>query len=302
MEDEKKEAGMGGPEDETTRQILDEIEEESKAKAAEGKKSSDEDKDDDADDDEKEEDEDIDDDESEDDEGEEEDDETRPGAKMVPAYKIKIAEKRLEKKLRDEFDAKLKDLSEKPKGDRDEGSDEVKAIVKEFGLHEELGPKFIEAIAGVIARKGGIDKDIREKIQKFETIHQDEVERAGFEKEFSTNEKLIRKIYPDIDTKGILKVKDKLHDLAYDKKYAHYRLEDVIRLNRKSLYQTKGAGGESSRGGTSKGEFSVDLSQPDKIPWNELTPEQFQKVSDELGKRSTGRLTVVRDGKIINKK
>lgn len=226
--------------------------------------------------------------------------EIKEGDKQIPVWKHKMELKRQKQRI----EAELKKSANRNDGEVDIEKEVADAVTK-FKLDPEVGKEFLITIrdltAKAIEKKFGISEDLKKSLSVFEERQREQLEERGFEQEFGKNLKTIRKLFPDAEQSQIDKLKARVKELAYTKKYANYALEDIIRLNRKTLAPaTKSKSVDGHKAGTSRSSVRYDLSDPTSIPWSELSPEEFEKVSEALASRSTARSKIYRKGKRIN--
>lgn len=243
-------------------------------------------------DDAKDEDEDDDDEDSEDDE---DDDSPRDRQKrFIPLWQHKKEMKQQEKRLRKDLSKAAQDASDSAE-DVDEDSDDVQEIVTKYGLPKDKGPEFVTALIKAAAKRANKDissgdlKKLREKVAEQE-------EDRLFNREMTKTEKTIRKLFPDVRSKDVGRIKEKLKILAYTERYQKYSLRDILLLNKDKLTPKKKEKTGESQGdrGSTKVKVSkrYNLNDPDSIPWADLSDEEFDEVSAELAKRSGSGLKV----------
>lgn len=326
----KKETNEGKYPDEETREILEEMEEDGIKddiddsdpdekpnsqqeeqdldEEVERRKKKDEDEDeedldDDDEEDDDEEEKDKEDDEDEDEEKEELKSRKRP-VKNIPVWQhkmeVKRAKQEADKQAREEMESELKKrVEDTPKG-LSEKSDEIQSIVKEFGLDEEQGPKFVKSLIDVVEKKMGAS-EFSKKVEKLESELADAKEEAEFNKEFDTVSSVLRDEFGELSNKDLSRIKKKLKDLAYSEKYHTYPLEDIVKLKSGEL-KPSGKKKTLEKKRTRQGNRNVksyDLDDPDSIPWDDLSDEEFDKLSKLLEER-TPRVKIYRKGQKIN--
>lgn len=305
--------------DEETQEILNEMEEDGVLEEEESEEESDREQEDSEDEEEEEEEEqdedsdeddaeendseqDEDEDESEEEEGDEDDpDEDTPKgrkARFIPAWQHKKELKQQEKRLRKELSGAAREASQSAE-DVDEDSNEVREIVKKYGLPEDKGPEFVAAIINAAAKKAGkaIPSDALKKMQN--AIADQEEERL-FNREMKKTEPILRKLFPDAKRSDLDRIKKKLTRLAYTERYEKYSLADIATLNSEKLKpKEKKKTGESSGGkgaAKTKATKRYNLNEPDSIPWADLDDETFDELSAELEKQSGSGLKVRKKG------
>jgi len=206
--------------------------------------------------------------------------------RTIPIWQHKKELKQQEKQFRKEIeDAASKKTARSDDFDED---DEAKMIAKEFGLDEETGPKFVQRLIQVASKRH--DSEItREEFQKMQEKLADADEDRKFNDEMAGSIKTIRQLFPDIIPSEVDKIKEKVKELAYTKRYAKYTLDDIIHLNRETLTPTgkKKTGEKGKQMGVHRAGESYDLDNPDSIPWGELSDKEFDQVSTELEKKSS---------------
>lgn len=269
--------------------------------AAKGKSEDDEEDEEDEPDEEDEEDDDTDsdDEEDEDEEDEAEDDEDEeeespaPKAKtkqpnrtpkVIPVWEHKKELRQQEKRLRKELTTAAQNA---PTDGFDSDSDEVKAIVAEFGMDSDKGAKFVTSLLNAAAKK--VSKEIPiDDIKRLREQIQDTEEETKFQKELRSVDKEIKSLYGDVSSKRRERITAQLRELAYTPKYKTYRLVDILRLHRDQLApKTKKKTGEGpgTRGGKVSTVSRINLDDPNSIDWGALSDEEFEEVSNKLGEK-----------------
>lgn len=294
----------------------EEEEEEDKSKHA---NDDDEDESDDSDEDDEEDegDEDEDDEESddeddtEDDEDDEEDNDddqnaNKKGNKKIPAWMVKMNERRVSKAIKDAQAKASKDFEEKngrkPNANekKELDSDLAKDFEEEFGVApDENTVKFLK----FLEKRTGLNPETKERLAKIEKDALARAEEIGFEQDFSSQKKLINKLFPEASEKVINRIKAKVKELAYTEKYSKYSLDDIIRLNRKSLAPVpRTKTGEPSKGGKGMARYTADNIDPENIDWESMSNEEAEKVMNALEKKqgNLSRVKIFRKGKKVN--
>lgn len=290
----------------------DDDDEEQKPPKKETKKAKVEDDNEEEDEEEDEDDGDIEDDDLEKDDDDDIEDDDDKGDKSkdkpIPAWMVKMNERRLnkavedaKKQAREEFEA---EHGRKPNAEekKDLEDDLASDFEKEFGVApDENTKKFLGWLEKRTSSK--MSPELTERMAKIEQDALEKAEEIGFEQDFTKQKKLLDKYFPEADTKVIDRIKAKVKELAYTEKYAKYDLADIIRLNRKSLAPVeRKKTGEASRGGTGQARYTPDQIDPEKIDWKSMSVEEADKVMTAIeknqGKKS--RMQIFRKGKRIN--
>jgi hypothetical protein len=215
--------------------------------------------------------------------------------KVMPMWQHKKALKQQEARLRKELVAAAVDASESG-DDIDEDSEAVQDIVSKYKLNKDLGPGLVASILKLAEKRAGkvSDKDI----QRIKQDIADRKERELFDKDMAKAVKVGTKILGSELTE---KQKAKLKEMAYTKEYRHYSLTDILRLNRKAfLPKEKRQTGETkgnppaAKSRTSK---RYDLSDPNSIPWDSLSDEEFDEVSAALEKEQPKMKIIRKNGR-----
>jgi len=261
-------------------------EDDEKDEDEEDKDDDDEEDEDDADVDEDEED----DDEKDEDDEDEDDDDTRgkKEEKVIPLWRHKKELKQQKSRLTKELGA-LATRSTDEGVEFDEDSDEVKEFVKEFGLDEKVGPKWIVRLLGMAVNALG--PKLKE-VEKLKEHVLDATEEKMFMRDLNKAMPLIRKVLKDPNEKQLERATKKIRELAYSDDYKSYKLEDIIRLNKKSIAgsdagkEKRKTGEHGRRTKTGRSVEAFDLDNPDSIPWKDLNDAEFDKVSAALEKRT----------------
>lgn len=294
--------------------VADDEDDSEKSDKKDSKKKSKSEKDDDQEDEEEDDDDDIDDDDLEDEEDddedeEEDDDDDAPKGKKLPAWQVKMQERRLNKakteiesNLRKEFEEKYgrKPTTEEKQEMKDSLAEDFE---KEFGVEpDEKTLKFLKFLEGR-TKKFEMPPEMSKRLEKIEKHSIEQAEEIGFENDFAKQKKLINKFFPDADEKTIDRIKGKVKELAYTEKYAKYDLSDIIRLNRKALTPVeRRKTGESSKGGHGQARYTPDQIDPEKIDWASMSVEEAEKTMDMLEKQQgkKSRVKIYRKGQLIN--
>jgi len=183
----------------------------------------------------------------------------------------------------------------KPEQSKTETASDIKAIAEEFGFE----PAMIEKLVNVIGAKTVLPADIKEKLEAFETEKKEQVQEQLFTKHFS------KEVSPmltkdGIDEKGADKIKKLIHELAFTEKYANADLDEIyIIAKQKGMLENLGVfkgrkTAEGGRGGTGAGGGGGS----DKENWKDKSPEDFEKWSDEMGKKTSDLTIVNPDGTV----
>lgn len=243
-------------------------------------------------------------------ENEDEDEEDEPkGEKKTPAWKIKMQERRFNKKLdeareelREEFEEKY---GRKPNKEEKKDIEDnlIESFKEEFGVEpDEQTTKFLNWIEKR-NEKTKPSPEFLERMQKIEKDALVKAEEIGYETDFSKQKKLVEKLFPEADEKAINRIKAKVKELAYTERYAKYSLEDIIRLNRKTLAPVeRKKTGEPSKGGAGQARYTADMIDPEKIDWDTMSVDEAEKVMSQLEKQQgkKNQLKIYRRGKAIN--
>lgn len=254
----------------------------------------DEDEDDDEEDSEDDDDAGDEDEEEEEDEDEEDDQPQGRTKRFIPLWQHKKEMKQLEKRMKRDLQKAAQNASETA-DDVDEDSDDVQEIVTKYGLPKDKGPEFVSALIKAATKR--MSKEISvDDIKKLRKQVADQEEERQFNREMSKTEKTIRKLFPEVRSKDLARIKERVKKLAYTERYQKYSLRDIVLLNKEKLApKDKKRTGESAgdRGATKvKASKRYDLSNPDSIPWADLSDEEFDEVSAELEKRSGSGIKV----------
>lgn len=226
---------------------------------------------------------------------EEEDDEEKPQRtpKLMPLFKHKIAESQWNKE-KEEMTQRIKTLEGQTKH---ESSEDKGKMIDEFAEKHGLDK---EVVTGLVKLVGvGNAAALEEKINKLEQrltetskLTEEDRQEKLFNKEFE------KKIAPLIEQDGLSpenqkRAKKLLHSLAFTEEFAntpldfiykgHDSFEDFRKKGRKS--------GESSGPAAHAGEGK-------EKSWTEMTDDEFEKESEELGKKDKNR-DIRRDGRSI---
>lgn len=244
-----------------------------------------------------------------------EDDQEKPEEKkepsLIPAYKIKIAEKQWEKE-RLALEQKIEDLSkpketphvedegDKPKEPESKSDVDIRELADELGVDESVVDKIVK-VAEARAKASNKpfelspeDKHALVVAKQFEEKQRVELEEAIFDQSF--DEKVLPEIKAeygeDVPSSVVLYLKEKLRELSYQDGYEKvphdliYRGEksfrEVIAPKRKTS-EPSGLGSFEVSGKTVRFE---DLSTEDV---EKLSDEDFDKYSDHMARRENKR-------------
>jgi len=179
-----------------------------------------------------------------------------------------------------EYETKIQELSGKPASAKLD--DEIAKFAEEKGLDEEL----IKGIVGLVrnTQQSSIDPNVQSVISELvkekeykETIAKHE---SLFEEELSN----LQKDYPD---ESISSIKDKLKELAFSEGYNTKSLFEIYFRHYKPSVEKKKTF-EPSKGGVSRTQpidHNKVMEDPNAI--NNLSDEEFDKMSEELGQKRT---------------
>lgn len=241
---------------------------------------------------------------------------------LIPIARVK----QNEKKMRDEYEGKLSELNNelaklreaKPNGADSASVDAkveeitklatdvatkhtadpelIKDILKSAAdLNKkgvEVPPEFKEAIATIEAMKA--EKDQQKETEKILTQYDDE-----FSKEFAGRSDEAKARAEEIRESGLTlkEFKEQLQDLvlgADGEKYAKLSLPEIYQLKKAELLPKRAKSADSSRGRTATGKSETvteDLANLSPEEVAEMTDEEFEEYSNNLGKKSKSRVT-----------
>lgn len=179
-----------------------------------------------------------------------------------------------------EYEAKIQELSGKPASAKLD--DEIAKFAEEKGLDEEL----IKGIVGLVrnTQQSSIDPKVQSVIS--ELVREKEYNETLAQHENLFNDEIanLQKDYPD---EPISSIKDKLHELAFSEGYNTKSLFEIYFRHYKPSVEKKKTF-EPSKGGVSRTQ-PVDpnkvMEDPNAI--NNLSDEEFDKMSEELGQKRT---------------
>lgn len=239
------------------------------------------------------------------------DDEGRK-VQFLPIGQVKAEKKALEKRLRGEFDSErgtlqstidtlTSQLQGKTTGERREIkaeiTDEVKKVAEKWSVEPEMVLDIL-ALTPTPEPQPALSEEDREVLaharERAEADHQISQFNEHFEKEVAASDEL-RKAIEDRGY-SLSEVKSKLQTFALGTEgepYAKVPLDEILTLKLAHLLPQKKKTAEPGRGGTASGTqkgYSKDsMPTPEEIA--AMTPEEFDKFSDDLGK---GSMNVIR--------
>lgn len=179
-----------------------------------------------------------------------------------------------------EYEAKIQELSGKPASAKLD--DEIAKFAEEKGLDEEL----IKGIVGLVrnTQQSSIDPKVQSVISELVKEKEYNETLAQHENLFNDEIANLQKDYPD---EPISSIKDKLHELAFSEGYNTKSLFEIYFRHYKPSVEKKKTF-EPSKGGVSRTQ-PVDpnkvMEDPNAI--NNLSDEEFDKMSEELGQKRT---------------
>lgn len=179
-----------------------------------------------------------------------------------------------------EYEAKIQELSGKPASAKLD--DEIAKFAEEKGLDEEL----IKGIVGLVrnTQQSSIDPKVQSVISELVKEKEHNETLAQHENLFNDEIANLQKDYPD---EPISSIKDKLHELAFSEGYNTKSLFEIYFRHYKPSVEKKKTF-EPSKGNVSRTQ-PVDpnkvMEDPNAI--NNLSDEEFDKMSEELGQKRT---------------
>lgn len=238
-------------------------------------------------------------------EDEEPDQPDRP-IRTIPAWKHKDMLKDMERKhkeelasMRDDFDAKLKMLSEKPPEKRQEESADVQDLADEFGIAPEAISKLADRIANKVRGEIKLPEDVSKKLEAFQERERELLEEKGFETEWAATAEAIKKDRKDISDAELSAVKAKIKEFAYTEPYARYRLTDIVRLEAGNLFTEKGKkSAEPGRGGSQFGDKVTDYSKITEDDIKNMSSQDFERYSEFMAKQGSRYSRITRAPRI----
>ncbi len=180
-----------------------------------------------------------------------------------------------------EYETKIQELSGKPASAKLD--DEIAKFAEERGLDEELVKGIIDLVRNS-TQQSTIDPKVQSVISDLVKEKEYKDTLAQHESLFNEEVANFQKEYPD---EPISSIKDKLHDLAFSEGFNTKSLYEIYFRHYKPSVEKKKTF-EPSKGGVSRTQ-PVDpnrvMEDPDAI--NNLSDEEFDKMSEELGRKHT---------------
>lgn len=179
-----------------------------------------------------------------------------------------------------EYETKIQELSGKPASAKLD--DEIAKFAEEKGLDEEL----IKGIVGLVrnTQQSSMDPKVQSVITELVKEKEYNATLAQHENLFNDEIANLQKDYPD---EPISSIKEKLHALAFSEGYNTKSLFEIYFRHYKPSVEKKKTF-EPSKGGVSRTQ-PVDpnkvMEDPNAI--NNLSDEEFDKMSEELGQKRT---------------
>lgn len=215
-------------------------------------------------------------------------DEEHPGrtATHMPVWKHKEETKKAVDaavaEAKTQFEAELAKMAGKGAGN---SAEDISKFAEEFNLTPEVAGSMIDRMVGLIETRAGLP-EIRKNIEAGTEAAKAAAEEQGFVKEFeekSTQDAITAAANGQEVTPEIRK---KVKELAYTTTYAKYRLADIIRLEAGTLFPEapkESVSAERGRGGAGRGAAAVSITEMTPEQINNLSDEDFRKLSTELG-------------------
>ncbi len=208
----------------------------------------------------------------------------------MPVWKHKEELKAAEQRIREEIGGEVADLNQKlltlSKQKGGATDTDIQKLAEDFNLEPETAASLIDRMATIVEQRSGLP-DLRKKIEANEALRGQQAELQGFENEWSGKDTQDTLASTAKGKQITAEVKKKVNELAYLTTYAKYRLSDIIRLNADTLFPATPTGehtAEHGRGGASRG-TSVAVEEMDKESLDNLSDDEFLKLSNELGKK-----------------
>jgi len=212
---------------------------------------------------------------------------------------------------RSEFEKKIDDLTQKLEQASAKSTEgDIEAFAAKHGMDKNV----VMDLVGVIKKQANISPDLANRIDKVEKDYEVEKERLAYENNF--NEQIVpvlKDINSEATNEQLKKAKDKLKELAYSDRYGKYELSDIVSLNKAEFdkileKKEPKKTAESGRPGSQKGKQitgeykDMDTDELVRLSTEEgIDPKEFEKISNELEKRSPSILKVTDDsGNIVN--
>lgn len=249
---------------------------------------------------------------------------------MIPVARVNQRIKETRQQVEAEYSGKITDLTNqvttlqeqlnKGNGSQqkvDTSVEKLTQVATEIAEKHNSDPELVKDILSSFQQlnKAGVEipaelKDAIERIRKFDADHKEREETDAilnqyqdeFQKEIAGNADLVN----EIRASGLTldEFKERLQELVLGEdggRYAKLSLSEVLAMRRADLLPAKKKSADSSRQRTVTGQSEAD---PDNFRMlsaeeiNAMTPEEFQKYSDDLGKNQKSRIT--RRGQPIN--
>lgn len=199
---------------------------------------------------------------------------------LVPAWKVKIAQEKLQKE-NEELKAKILNFQKTPTKENERATRETVANIRELaseaGLElDERQEMFFERIAETIASRAKPADDVLKTLEALQQQHQVNALEAEFDAEFS--KELLPKIkeqYGDMPERELTTLRSKLHELAFSEQYAKVPLTKIFRAEADDLgIQPAKQSMRAPKSGKTRG-TDIDFSQMDEASFSQMSDEQI---------------------------
>lgn len=239
-----------------------------------------------------------------------------PRQVLLPIARVKQAEK----KLRDEYEAKIADLNnqvrtlQEAKGEgsqakKDNAVAALTAIANDIATKHNSDPELVRDIlekAQELTKTGTeIPAELKDAIAKVQAISQEQEEQretaailTQFDDEFQSSITADKDVVAEIRASGLTleQFKDRLQEIVLGEdgeRYAKLTLREVLDLKKADLLPKRAKSADASRGRTTNGTSapSGTKTMPTKEEMDSMSDEEFEKVSEELGSSSKSHIT-----------
>jgi len=215
---------------------------------------------------------------------------------LIPAWKAKIAEERLQKEneaLRKQIEDFQRNPTKENKATTEATIDNIRELAEESGLElDERQEKFFRTLMGTV-QKNAVPTDALKTLEALQQQREIELLESQFDQEFSKDVlPLIKERYGDLPERELATLRTKLHDLAFSEQYAKVALKKVFRAENDDLgFTPTKPSVHTSKSGKTRG-TDIDYSQMDESTFANLSDEQVDAylATQRAGTwRNTGR-------------
>lgn len=205
-------------------------------------------------------------------------------AKELAKAEADKRETEIRTQLEGEMSKRLAEMTGKTGADKDDALD---SFATEFSVSPDVAGAMLDRMTDLVGKRLGID-EIRKNQQADQALRKAQEEEDGFKAEWGeeSTQKAIKAAAGDREI--TVDVQKRIKELAYDERYAKYRLSDIVRLESDSIFGSESTHtAERSRGGSGSGRGQKDVEDMSTDDINSMSDDEFLKFSNDLGKNGS---------------